>query len=499
MALKRQLYLWHRWLGIILCLLMALWFVSGVVMLYVGYPKLTSSERLGHLPVLPETCCAEMPENWSQVPLKRLRLTSLGGRPFYMLELTDGRRITLDAHSGEPLERADESWALAGARQYAGDLALTYRGQVDEDVWTHSRALDADRPLHLVELDDAERTWLYLSGRTGEVVRDASMQERRWNWVGAWLHWLYPLRGGFGFDNGWRTLVIGLSLLGTAMAVLGMVIGVLRWRVRKPYRSGSRSPYPPGWLRWHHIGGLLFGIMLVAWIFSGLMSMRPWNVTDSRSRLDAEAMQGGTLRAADVSVAVTRALQLLSSELNVVEMEWRRMNGIAYLVARDSSGDRRILLGETLTRQFPAEQLLAAARSMAPAVSVETDWLERFDSYYFARDAQSMYGTENRPLPVMRMRFDDPEQTWVYLDPAGGEMVARHDRRQRIGRWLFNLLHSWDLQPLLERPRLREVLIIAFSLGGLVISISGAVLGWRRLQRHPGRRRAASQRSISRC
>ena len=55
MALKRQLYLWHRWLGIGLCLLMALWFVSGVVMLYVGYPKLTSSERLGHLPALPAT------------------------------------------------------------------------------------------------------------------------------------------------------------------------------------------------------------------------------------------------------------------------------------------------------------------------------------------------------------------------------------------------------------------------------------------------------------
>lgn len=34
--MKRHLYLWHRWLGIALCLFMALWFVSGIVMLYVG-------------------------------------------------------------------------------------------------------------------------------------------------------------------------------------------------------------------------------------------------------------------------------------------------------------------------------------------------------------------------------------------------------------------------------------------------------------------------------
>ena len=50
MAIKRYLYLWHRWLGIALCLFMALWFVSGVVMLYVGYPKLTPAEHLAHLP-----------------------------------------------------------------------------------------------------------------------------------------------------------------------------------------------------------------------------------------------------------------------------------------------------------------------------------------------------------------------------------------------------------------------------------------------------------------
>ena len=80
----------------------------------------------------------------------------------------------------------------------------------------------------------------------------------------------------------------------------------------------------------------------------------------------------------------------------------------------------------------------------------------------------SLFGAESWPLPVMRLRFDEPEQTWIYLNPASGEMVARHDQRQRVGRWLFNLLHSWDLQPLLERPRLREALIIAFSLGGLI-------------------------------
>ena len=49
---KRWTYLVHRWLGIGGCLLMLLWFVSGMVMLFIGYPKLTPGERLAALPAL---------------------------------------------------------------------------------------------------------------------------------------------------------------------------------------------------------------------------------------------------------------------------------------------------------------------------------------------------------------------------------------------------------------------------------------------------------------
>ena len=43
---RRLCYQLHRWTGIFACLLMLLWFASGMVMLFVGYPKLTPWERL---------------------------------------------------------------------------------------------------------------------------------------------------------------------------------------------------------------------------------------------------------------------------------------------------------------------------------------------------------------------------------------------------------------------------------------------------------------------
>ena len=46
------LYLFHRWAGIVLCLILALWFFSGFFMMYVDFPQLTRPERLSGLPSL---------------------------------------------------------------------------------------------------------------------------------------------------------------------------------------------------------------------------------------------------------------------------------------------------------------------------------------------------------------------------------------------------------------------------------------------------------------
>ncbi len=59
---KRWLFLVHRWLGVLLCAFFAMWFVSGVVMMYVGYPKLTPAERLMHLPPLRGAAVALEPD-----------------------------------------------------------------------------------------------------------------------------------------------------------------------------------------------------------------------------------------------------------------------------------------------------------------------------------------------------------------------------------------------------------------------------------------------------
>jgi hypothetical protein len=81
----------------------------------------------------------------------------------------------------------------------------------------------------------------------------------------------------------------------------------------------------------------------------------------------------------------------------------------------------------------------------------------------------------------LRVVFDDPQESWVHVDLHTGMVLNRLDRHRRLHRWLFGMLHSWDWMPLLSMRPLWDTVLIVLSLGGLAMSLTGIVIGWRRV------------------
>ncbi|MDU1661547.1 MAG: PepSY-associated TM helix domain-containing protein, partial [Stenotrophomonas maltophilia] len=332
---KRWTYLVHRWLGIGGCLLMLLWFVSGMVMLFIGYPKLTRGERLAALRVLADARDLQgltvLPAAVQAEP-ESVALTTLRGEPAYVVR--NGRNVgAWSAYTGQALLPVSAQRAEASAAQFAGGQAFVGATRVDEDRWTHSRALDAHRPLYRVEVGGAQPGDVYVSSHTGEVVQDAPHVQQRWNYVGAWLHWLYFLRMQ-SVDPVWTWVVIALSALCTVAAISGIVVGVWRWRFRGHYRTGAKTPYVEPWMRWHHLIGLVAAAFVFTWIFSGLMSMNPLGVFSStREAIDSGRYRGGTV-AVDGALGEPAALLAAvdDARFKPVEIQWRRIDGELFAV-----------------------------------------------------------------------------------------------------------------------------------------------------------------------
>ena len=474
---RRWLYLAHRWLGIGVCLLFVLWFVSGLVMMYVRVPALDDAEaQAGLAPIV-----------WQRIQLgpdaalaaagltawpRELRLQMLLDEPVYRLLDWDGSRSTWSAVDGRAITAIDADAAATIAARFGNANPLRQQ-TLDYDLWTAHQRFATWRPLHRIRLDDAAGTDLYVSSRTGEVVLDTRRWERFWNRLGVGLHYLYfaELRAHAPL---WRQMVLWVSGIGMAVAFSGTVIGVLRMRLKRRYKGGRISPYR-GWMARHHLGGLAGGVVICTWIFSGWLSMgpNPWPARAVPTQAMLEAYAGHDQPR--FGLAATALQQLAATPAREARFQW--LGGQPLLLLADADARITVLDGASLQpHTLDDVAIFTAARRLLPGAElIAALRLETEDSYWYSHH-------RSRPLPVLRAVFDDERRSWFHLDPATGQLLAWLDQGGRQHRWLFNALHSFDIGWLRQRP-LWDMVLWALSLAGLTVSISGVVVGWRRLRR----------------
>ena len=497
--LRKWLILSHRYLGIALGAVFMMWFASGLVMIYAGgMPQLDPDVRRESLAPLDTAAIrlspAEAAERAGLTDVERASLTTVLGRPAYRF----GRTTTVFADTGDLLQPIDRSQAQAVAARFldrdAADIAFVDTVRTP-DQWT----MTMSRALPLLKFRTPENTQIYVSERTADVVLATTSRDRLLAWVGVIPHFLYfaPLRLN---QPLWYSVVVWLAEIGVAVALLGLVLGVVRFRRTRPFSLLHSFPYS-GWMRWHVVLGAVFGVFTLTWVFSGLMSMEPWAWTNARGLdLEREVLSGGMPDLTRFPKADPAAWTALAGDRVIKEVELTSIQDEPYYVVRlghparavrrerlhqpylisgRAEGDRLLVSPATMTARsepFSTESIVTRLRDAVPEAAIaEQTLLTEYDDYYYSRRGLT-------PLPVLRVKFDDPMRTWVYVDPETSQMLAQVHRLNRVERWLYNGLHSLDFA-FWYRSRLWDVGIILLCLGGLVASTIGTVLGFGRVAR----------------
>lgn len=503
--LRRALILTHRYLGIPLSVLFVLWFVTGIAMIYVGgMPTLSPQTRLEHLPPLDLAAVRYTPTEAAAQAASgfgRVTLTTALDRPAYRFASPYGA-ATVFADTGEPLDEIDVAAARDVAAKFLGvpanDIELE-RTLEQVDQWTLQ--MSRELPLHKFAVDDGSGTEIYVSPYAGEVRLVTTTKTRTLAWIATIPHWFYitPLRAN---QPVWYWTVVGASAIGCVLALLGLVLGVTQLNKSTPFRWSQAVRYQ-GWMRWHYISGAFFGVFALTWVFSGLLSMEPFDWANADSlEISNDALTGGPVELEQFPPLAAEPWAALLRGRTLKELEFRRIDDAPYYLARytgsaaepDPRRERlhqpypitgraepqhMLIEARTLTERtepFATDMLLARLRAAAPgATMVADEVLTDYDSYYYSRNGQAT-------LPVLRVQFNDPLETWVYVDPELGQVVASIHRLHRVERWLYNGLHSLDFGFWYDRRPLWDIGMILLSLGALVTSTIGFWLGLKRLR-----------------
>jgi len=521
----------HRWLGIGLGVMFVVWSISGIVLMYAGLPRLTAAERLwrmealdlGRLAVSPMEAAKAAGLIGKKTPA-RLRVDMMDGRPVY--RLNSGQTwATVWGDTGEALKPLDAGAARARLARFLGIDAAKLRYDAylaGPDLFTVDSPFRPHLPLHKFALDDAAGTKYYVSEKTGEIVMRTDRMTRFLGFSGYVIHRLTFMKTYFWWRPFWTTFV----WCGLAMCLSGVVVGIWRFSPSARFRQkrvASHTPYA-SWMKWHHYAGLIFGVTMFTWMISGSMMAEavpgiaaPFFGGGKLTKAQAEAVSGGPVTLKGITAENVRgAAAAVAGKFVPKELEYLQFGGKGYFVAYEaprseseaasrvstSIGDFAapgldephvmVAVGNPeagLFDKFPDEAMMATARAVMPGVKVaEATWLREYDDYYY-----QVIPTFNeaalkavRPLPVLRVRFADAQETRLYLAPTHGQ-VARYAAEDRFKRWGYFGLHSLDFAVLLNRRPVWDIVVFLLLAGGAVLSATTLLPMWRRLERH-GRR-----------
>jgi hypothetical protein len=485
---KRSLIFIHRWLGVALCLLFLLWFVSGIGIMYFQMPSASPAARFERLPVLdaskihvsPSEAAAKLGTGTEDV-----HLTSFDGRPAYR---TGGGRddggLVLYADTGEAQGEIPMEMVQRAAAAWTGKPVST--ASVEEvtevDQWTLQTRLGELSPVYKYSWPSGEQ--VYVSQVTGDVIQYTTTASRIGAYIGPIPHWLYftPLRK-HGLQ--WSRIVIWSSGIGTIAAILGVVIGLWMYSPSQKYRyAGAATSIPyRGQKRWHTVFGLVFGVATITYAFSGMLSMDPFPSFNDR-RNQARGEEEPDIRAAlrgDVDPASfdrkhpRQALEQLGA-LPVKQLELTSFAGEAFYMGRLADGTTRVIPMNGEPRAGFDHKEIVRVVSAAAGGRMTTRLLDKYDRYYLDR-------TRQRPLPVVLAEGTTGAKTRYYIDPKTARVVQTYDSSNWVDRWLYNGLHSLNFPWLYEYRPLWDIVVITLMLGGAALSVTSLILAWRVLGR----------------
>lgn len=520
------LILTHRWMGIVLCLMMVVWCLSGAVMMYAGLPHLNAGERLSRLPPLDASAIRVSPAEAAATAggnAFRIRLSMLGTRPVYRVNtgFVFGRWTLVYADTGGKFAGFTPDEAVRWLEDYVpearGRLTLD-RTLHGPDLYTHNPGIQTHMPMYRIATHDAAGSKYYVSQHSGEAVMKTDRLGRLLGFVGYDLHtWFF-----FRQKTWWSLLLQTLGWTALGMVILGVTLGITRVSLKPRYGkepNRSRTPYK-GIMKWHHVAGLFFGVLGVTWAFSGVVSLgvmpgfKETLYTPPQVEAGARSVQGQGPRlpldgisAAQVRDAAATALAAFPvKELELISTggepwwlayrtptaeevrDWHSRSAFDFISPTLDHAHRLIAARQpergALETLPPGQMLAYATQAMPGAKVISADWLQHYDNYYYERHTSFDLGLPQpvKTLPVLRVKFDDPLHTWLYLSPSHGQML-KFEAIERANRWGYYGLHSFDFGFLFRHRPVWDIVVLILLGGVAVLAGSSLLPAWRRLRR----------------
>jgi hypothetical protein len=469
----------HRLFGFFLSLLFFMWCASGFVMMYKEFPSISKQDYLKiRATINCDTSKLASMQNWEYKQLdscSELRMYQLLNKTIINIVDAEGSIYCLDAHTGKIIAPIHQNQIDTLLATYFGNAMSVKKVEVikELDQWIPRTKFLPHMPIYKVLLNDKEQTTCYISSKSGEIIQKLTFEDKVWAWLGPIPHWIYFKTLRINTDA-WRYVVISLSSLGVLLALLGIILGINRTHIARK-KNKTLTPYKKKWFRWHHYLGFTFGLFIFTWILSGLLSMNPlkWASEDSLTEEEASIWKGGNYSVLNENNHYKTTMSKLVRNQHSKEIKFTLYNAQPYLVSYNRDNNVKHIQmsnNSTVINAANIDTFESMISKLKPNTNIiASDVLNDYDDYYYNKH-------RNLPLPIYRFKSNDEQGTWYYVNPQTLSVVKKMQTDNKLERWLYNGLHSFDFPVLFFKRPLWDIVVAILLLGCTALCFTGLKL-----------------------
>lgn len=466
---------WHLWIGLILCLPLIAWSLSGVLHPIMSRVKPVVVQH--HVPPLAWDrfqLKSQPKQILNQLGITRIHHVSLvqfKGNTWYRIqhqaEQTENNVTYIHSQTGEVLAHGDQQYAQWLARFFSGEqqAAITDVRLVHQFSPEYP-AINRLLPVWRVEFERSDGLRAFVdtsSSRLGKLVDTKTYLFKQFFF---WFH-------DWSFLQSWETLRItllsGLCFLSFVGGVTGLWLYTRRYRrYQKPDSSITKIK------QYHRVMGLTFSIALLMFSASGVLH--------ALSKLDPDTrhlvMDKTQLHLADLSKPIPAAIKQAHA-LHPSEKVSMYMMHNAPVIRLQHKGSTEYLHANTGKPIANAEAQyamhLASVFAQLPTKSINN--VEKITHF------TSEYGFINKRLPVWKLSFNTPNHPRYYIEASTGHLAAYYNDITAMERFSFTYLHKFGVFDALGRNT-RDTIMALSSFALIVVSILGCLAYLKRRKRN---------------
>lgn len=408
---------------------------------------------------------------------KKISIRSFQEQTLYTIKTTDGL-YSICSDTAQNIKPVTWNTIEQTAKKWVDAPILKIDTLNKRDQWIMYSRYEDEMPIYKFYFDDEEKHQLYISAKTAEVQQFTNKEGRFWAWMGAIPHKFYLPFIRQNTDIWTNSLTIG-GVIALIAALSGIYFGLHVLCRRYKAKRKIESPYKKRWYRWHHILGLVFGIFLATFAFSGAVALQripQWIIkTHGDYRVSSSQLRGKKLPIDNYKLDYRL---VINTYPNIKTIEWSHFGKIPVYNIVVGDSEISIDASSNIVKELyiPQQQIETAIEGVhGNGEQFTVSLINEYEEYYLSRK-------QDLALPVYKVEVDNADHSLYYINPKNGDFKYLNQSR-KVKKWIFSGLHYLNIKYLVERPILWTAIIWIICIGGAFVSLSGIYLSFRYINR----------------